>query len=73
MVIIFACEQGEFKVTAKSSRIRQVALMCPRRRTRCRHLLNNIEPSRLRRWCTLCQITFTTCYLWTCPLRQLHR
>jgi len=29
----------------KFNRIRQVAPMCPRERTRCCHLSNNIEPS----------------------------
>ena len=28
---------------------------------------------RRRRRCALCQITLTTCYLWTRPLRQSHR
>jgi len=27
----------------------------------------------IRRRCALCQITLTTCYLWTRPLRQSHR
>jgi len=43
------------------NRIRQVAPIC------------TYWTIHLQRRSALCEITFTTCYLWTRPLRQWHR
>jgi len=52
------------------NRIRHVAPMCPYRRTRCRHLSNNIKPSVYGNDAPCVKLP---CYLWTRRRRQSHR
>ena len=51
------------------ARWRQCALTEIHVAVACQITMNHV----LRQWCTLCQITLTTSYLWTRPLGQWHR
>ena len=49
----------------KFSLIRQMAPMCPHGRAHWRHLANTVEPSVCGGDVVLCQITLTTCFLFS--------